>query len=329
MSGSRGTALFSSALAAEPTKLKLSFFSSDRSTTFLAAVKPFMDAVNAEAKGLVEIELFASGALGRDLAQQPQMVLDGTADIAFVVLGFTRDRFPDNTVVELPGLFGDMREATLVFTRLIAANALRGYADFFVIGAYVTEPETIHSRLPIRSLSDLAGKKVRVNNPGEAAVVSKLGAVPILMPVFKIAEALGDGSLDAAVVSTSPLNDYGIKRIAAYHYLLQTSGAPLMLMMNRKVFARLPQPAQDSIRKFSGAWAAEQFLATFGVAERAIMAELRADPKRTVTIPTRSDLDRAQAVFKSVVDEWVAKSEHNRQLLDAVTAELTLLQARR
>ena len=151
---------------AEPIKLKLSFFSSDRSMSYQAAVKPFFDAVNAEAKGLIEIEPYFSGALGKELPLQPNLVVDGTADIAYVIAGLTRNRFPDNSIVEMPGLYRNMHEATLVFTRLTTAGALKGYEDFFVIGAYVTELESVHSRTPIASLEDLRGKKIRVNNPG-------------------------------------------------------------------------------------------------------------------------------------------------------------------
>jgi TRAP-type C4-dicarboxylate transport system substrate-binding protein len=46
---------------AYPITLKLAFFSSDRSTTYLASVKPFVDAVNTEGKGLVEIVLYSGG----------------------------------------------------------------------------------------------------------------------------------------------------------------------------------------------------------------------------------------------------------------------------
>jgi len=67
--------------AAEPITLKLSFFSSNLSMSYLAAVKPFVDAVNAEAKGILEIKVYFSGALGKDIAQQPQLVLDGAFDI--------------------------------------------------------------------------------------------------------------------------------------------------------------------------------------------------------------------------------------------------------
>src|SRR5262249_47266426 len=57
--------LLSAAAAAEQAKLKLSFSTSDRANVYAAAIKPFVEAVNAEAKGLLEIEVFFSGTLGR------------------------------------------------------------------------------------------------------------------------------------------------------------------------------------------------------------------------------------------------------------------------
>src|SRR6185503_14124459 len=153
------------ASATEPVRLKLSFFSSDSAMLYGGGVKPFVDAVNSEAKGLLEIEVFFSGALGKAPAQQPQLVRDGVADIAFIVPGYTAAQFPDNAVIELPGLFRDQQEASLAYTRMIAANALRGYEDFIVITAFTVEPHSIHTRRPIASLDDLKGLKIRVNNP--------------------------------------------------------------------------------------------------------------------------------------------------------------------
>ena len=97
-----------SGAVAESIRLKFAYFSSDRTTTYLAAIKPFVDAVNSEAAERLEIDVNFSGGLGKNPALQLQMVLDGTADIAFVVLGYTPERFPDNVVVELPGMFRDI-----------------------------------------------------------------------------------------------------------------------------------------------------------------------------------------------------------------------------
>jgi TRAP-type C4-dicarboxylate transport system substrate-binding protein len=79
---------------AAPITLKLSFFSSNRSMSYLATVKPFVDAVNAEANALLQVGVYFNGALGKDIAQQPQLLLDGAFDIAFVIPGYTPNNFP-------------------------------------------------------------------------------------------------------------------------------------------------------------------------------------------------------------------------------------------
>ena len=165
-----GLVMLPVAACAEPIKLKLSFFTSDRSYVYQNQVKPFVDAVNDEGQGLIEIEMSISAALSpRCRPEQPQLVADGTADIAIIVPGQTPDRFGDTGVMELPGLYRDSREASLVFTRLIQAGALKGYNDFFVVGAFVSGAESIHSRKPIAANEDLKGLTIRTNNRTEAA----------------------------------------------------------------------------------------------------------------------------------------------------------------
>jgi TRAP-type C4-dicarboxylate transport system substrate-binding protein len=267
--------------------------------------------------------------LGREVAQQPDVVLDGKADIAFVVPGYTPARFPDNTVVELPGLFNDTREATLVYTRLIALHALRGYEDFFVLGAYVSEPETIHSRLPIASIGDLKGQRIRVNNASEAATLEKLGAIPVPMQITKVTSAISSGEIDGAAVPRTPLSDYGIKRVATNHYFLGINGAPLVLLMSRNKFEALPKPVQDIIRKYSGEWTAERFIQIYDRSDVQILEQLKSDPKRSVVFPSSLDLEIAHVAFKSVIAEWAAKSPHDSDLLKLTEAELAKLRATR
>jgi hypothetical protein len=137
------------AATAEPIQLKLAFFGSEETLTYLSGIKPFVDGVNAEGQGIIKIRVYPGGALGKAIADQPQLVIDGVADIAYVIPGQTPYRFPDNGLLEQPGIFRDAREGTLAYTRLIAAGALRGYQDFFVIGAYTAAPNFIHSREPI------------------------------------------------------------------------------------------------------------------------------------------------------------------------------------
>ena len=256
------------AASAAPVELKLSFFASEKSGTYRYGVKPFVDAVNAEGKGLVAIKVYPDGALGKAVAEQPGLVLDDVADIAWVVPGQTPYRFPDNQAIEFPGLFQDVREGTLTYTRLIAAKALRGYEGFFVIGAYTGAPQIIHSRKSTASLADFKGQKMRANNQVEAEALNCLGAIPTVMPASRLADGLARGAIDAVVMSPGGLFQFGMARSAANHYLLNMGVAPLVVLMNRKKFASLPEAAQALIRKYSGERAAAIWIKAFNTIEQ-------------------------------------------------------------
>jgi TRAP-type C4-dicarboxylate transport system substrate-binding protein len=321
--------LLPTAAVAEPIKLKLAFFSSDSAVLYQGGVKPFVDAVNAAGAGLVQIDVFFGGALGKAPAQQPQLVRDGMADLAFIVPGYSADQFPDNAVIELPSLFRNQREASLSFTGLVKANALRGYDDFIVINAFTVEPHSIHTRRPIASLEDLKGLKIRANNPTEAETFEKLGMRAIVMPVNQIADALGSGAIDGAAVPPAMLAEFGVGRLATYHYMIHADAPTLALVMSRAKFDTLPKAVQDIVRQYAGAWTVEQSNQFFeGVNARA-MQQILDDPRRHVIFPSPTDRERIDAVFQSVIDGWTARDSRNGQLLSKVREEVAQLRATR
>lgn len=204
------------AAGAEPVRLKLAMFANDTEMTWVTVIKPWAEQVNAAGKGVVQIDLYPNGALGRSLPEQPQMLLNGVADIAFVIPGITPGRFPDNEVMDLPGQFDTMGEATETYTTLIASGRLTGFRNYVVLGAMATGPFEIDSRPPVTDLKSLAGKKIRVTNPSQGETLKQLGAVPVLLPVEQIAEAVGRGTIDGATEFPGPLLDFGVDRVTKY-----------------------------------------------------------------------------------------------------------------
>lgn len=323
---SAALALLTAPAQAAPVTLKLSFVTSDRSSLYQCFVQPFVEAVNAGGVGTEQIKVYFSGALGAEMTEQAQLVRDGAADIAYVVPGYTPRQFPDMAVLELPGLFHNEREASVIFARLVAAGLLDGFRDFEVLGAFDVR-ETIHSRKPIGSLGDLKGQSIRVNNQMVADALRKLGADPSLLPVNRTMTALSEGKLDGAAVATSPAVEFGFSRLTSHHYLLPLGGAPIALIMNRATFESLPHAAQTIIRKYSGEWLSDRGAACFAEKEHEVAARLKSDPRRTVVEPSPADLATAEKVFASVVEAWAAESPHNHELLAVVRSELGKLRA--
>jgi TRAP-type C4-dicarboxylate transport system substrate-binding protein len=307
---------------AEPIELKFSFYTSDRSNIYQTMIKPFVDSVNDEGKGLIEIKVYFSGAISPVITKQPQLVADGTADMAMVAPGYSPDRFGDSTVMELPGIYRDAREASLIFTQLVERGALEGYGAFFVVGALVTGPENIHSRKPIAAIGDLKGLTIRANNQREAAVLEQLGAIPVLLPINQTTDAINRDKIDGATFPPLVLFDFGVGRVTTYHFMIPMGGVPLALVMNRGKFDSLPPAAQAIIRKYSGRWLAERAAANLQTTDTQILEQLRSDPRRKVINPSPTELEGVQRIFASVVADWTATSLHNLELLTLVQSEI-------
>ena len=314
--------LLAGAAIAEPIKLKLAMFSADTEMTWVTVIKPWADQVNAAGKGIVEIDEFPTGALGKALPEQSQIVLDGVADIAFVIPGVTPGRFPENEVMDLPGLFRDAREATLVYTRIMQKKLLKSFDKYVVIGAMGTPPFEIDSRPKVTSLSDLKGKKIRVTNPSQSATMKALGAVPVLMPVTEITEAIGRGTIDGATEFPGPMFDFGVDRVTKYDYFLPVGISSLTILMNKAKYESLPQNVREVLDKYSGDWVAQKFITDYGHYIDTLAARMKADPNRVITVATNDELAAAQQPFQQVIDDWIKKAPGNGALLDAVRAEL-------
>jgi len=309
-------------VAAQPVKIKFAIFTPDKEQTFLTVMKPFAEAVNKDAAGAIEIDLFPNGALGRSPLQQAQMVLDGVSDIGWVIASYTPGRFQENEVFELPGLFRDLQEATNVFTRLVLAGKVRGYDDFHPIGLFGTAPYSLHARNPITSISDIKGKKIRSSGAIEGETLKALGAVPVGMPVTEVPEAISRGTVDGTTSHPSPLFDFGIARVTNSHFFTRLGIVPLAILMNKKKFDSLPPAGQQAIRKYSGEWTAVRFNKGIGDYNDSLVKQLQADPKRKVVFPSQSELDAMQPAFKTVIDSWASKAPRNKELLGLVQAEI-------
>jgi TRAP-type C4-dicarboxylate transport system substrate-binding protein len=310
------------AARSEPIRLKLAYYSSDQTKSYTMAIKPFVDAVNGDEQGGVAIETYPGGSLGKDSALQSRLVRDGTADIAFVVLGTAPSQFQDHAVMELPGLFRDMGEATWVNTRLVAMGLMQGYDDFHVIASLATEPEGIHTRVPIATLEDLRGKRIRANNAVEASALARLGMSAVVLPIAKTPEALSRGTIDGAATALGPLTDFGLGRVVTYHYFLRLGPSVRSVLMNRAKFESLPKAGQDVIRKYSGEWLTGRFVQADEAYNAALIEQLKSDPWRTVIFPQRSEIEVANEAFRAVRAEWADASPHHRQLLSAVEGEI-------
>lgn len=311
---------------AQPTRLKFAVILPE-APVVSEVFRQFADNVNRDAKGLVEVEVFVNGALGRNPQQQAQMVRDGVADIAWVILPQARGLFRETEVLELPGMFKDVVEASTVSGRMLAKGYFKGFEEFYPIGLVGAGPMSLHSRGRIRALTDVKGKKIRAAGPIESATIAALGAAPVGLTVNEVIEAVGRGSVDAVTTLPSMLFDFGFNQVTNTHYFIRMGNLPMAVLMNRQKFESLPKPAQDVIAKYSGEWLVTRYNESQGPYYASLIDQLRADPKRTVIVPNDSEVAAAQAQFRPVIQEWSGRSPRNQELLKLLEQEIAQVRA--
>jgi TRAP-type C4-dicarboxylate transport system substrate-binding protein len=309
-------------LARAQDHLKWAVFTPDSEVTFRTVMKPFAETVQRETDNAVVFDLFPNGALGRNPGQQPQMVIDGVADLAWVVQSYSPGRFPDTEVLELPGMFRDLRESSLVATRLSQRNAFHDYGDFYVIGMWGTSPYSIHTNFPVNSIADLKGKTIRASSKNESAALRAFGAVPIGMPVTEIPEAISRGTISGTTSHLSPFFDFGLDRVTNNHFFIGLGVVPLAVLLNKKKFEALPDAARAVIERNAGDALTKKWIDSITAYNEANLEKLRSNPKNKVVFPSQAELDIAQKLLTPVRDEWVAASERHKELKIALDAEL-------
>ena len=305
-------------------RLNIAFHAPAHSTTFTAGLKPFAEAVMSDAPGL-EIALHPEGTRGGLITTQLQLLESGGTDAAFVIPGFTPERFPDNFVFGIPGLFRDITEATLTYSRIVNAGVLRGYDDFHVIGAFCTEPFTLHAAKKLTCLADLKGMKLRAANGADEVMLNQLGAAARIVPGDRIVAAIEGGEIDGTTLHIGPLYDLGVDRVTRYDYLLRLGCAPLLILMSKRSLARLSPPAQEAVRRQSCEAYAQNYTRRVAAHHDALLAKLKADQHRIRTEPPPAEIEAANAAFKPIVDQWLAQDPRNARILDAVTSEVAKL----
>ena len=308
-------------------KLKFSVFTPDAEMTHQVVMKPWAEKVNKESGGTLDIQTFAYGSLGRNPALQTKMIQDGVADIAWVIPSYTPGVYLDDDVFELPNVIQDSTEGSLAAWRLLQKGMLRGYEQYYMIGLFTSSPYTIHTNFPARKPEDLVGKKIRAVGAISTETIKAMGAVPEGMPVTQVIEAMSRGVIDGTTGHPIAIFDFGISRVASSHYLGKVGTVTLGIFMNKAKYDSLPPQAKEAIEKNSGEVLSRQFGKMSEDRNNELIAQWKADPKRTVTELTSEQTVQWDKMLSPVVSGWEAKDERNKALLEAMRKDIAASRA--
>ena len=289
-------------------ELKLADFQPPTHFVVDTVYTPFAEAVAAGTNNDVTVKLYMGGELGPGPADQYSRVVDGLADIAFGLPGYTASTFPKTLLTELPGVI-DAQTGTAK----IVANTDKladEYKRVVLLGLWNNAPNVLlMAKKPVHTLEDLKGMKIRVPSRNAGLVVEAWGGSPVSMPAPEIYNAMQTGVLDGAMIDATALTAFKLGEVTqSVTTGMETSISDFFLIINRDSFNDLSEDQQKVLQDAGKQAAINGSAAWNGVADKTLAEFGATDGKEVITL-TPEEATKFDAASKPVVEKVIAEAD--------------------
>jgi tripartite ATP-independent transporter DctP family solute receptor len=202
--------------------------------------------------GQLGVKLYAGGQLGEEKDTLEITILGGI-DLARVNMAPVNSIAPDTAVLSLPFLFRSIEHMRKVLDGPVGDEILASLEAHGLIGlAYYDSGARsfYNSQRPLRSVADLAGLKIRVQNSELAvAMVDALGANPTPMGFGQVYEALLLGTVDGSENNWPSYVSTGHFEVAPHYTLTRHTMIPEILVISTYRWRQLTVEQQGLVRR--------------------------------------------------------------------------------
>lgn len=209
--------------------------------------------VEKESGGQLNVEIYPSQTLA-SADQAYDAAVNGIADIAVTLQGYTAGRFPLSEIVQLPGIVNSASQGACILQTLYEQGDIAGeYEDTHVLFLFTTGPAYLHTRdTEIKTPADLEG--LRIRRPSEVAgeMLASMGAQPVGMPAPDIYTALQRGVMDGLSFPWEAMKVFRINELTNYHLQVPYYAGAIVATMSQDAYERLSPEMQAVIDNNSG-----------------------------------------------------------------------------
>jgi TRAP-type C4-dicarboxylate transport system substrate-binding protein len=312
------------AVAADPVVLKFNSPAPPPSFLHAGAFNPWAKAVTEASGGTLKVEMYYGGTLG-GFGVTYDRVLDGVADIGFILTALAKGKFRQQDVAALPFESKTSLAAATALWKIYEKGVTAGEFDAVKpLGIWTFPNSAVNSRSPVKSLDDLKGKKLTVSNPIAGRTVVALGAAPVAMPPSDVYQALSRGLADMALMPFTGVATFKIDDVAKHHVDVALGADSAIVFMNRRKWDALPAKAKAAIDKHSYL----SFSQTLGRAADAEWARSRGSLK---DVSELSDAEEARwkKLVAPVAAQWAKETPNGAKVLEAFRAEVAAAETRK
>ena len=300
------------ARAADVITLKLSHFVPPVHAFHKWVVK-WTEKIEKESGGRLKFEIYPNGQLVGPPNRQFDAARNGITDIAFCLHGVTPGRYPMTELANLPFAWPsdgvNLPEMAKRMTELAPKYLAAEHQGLHILFMVMANPIVIYSRVPINTLADFKGKKIRFAGITNKELLDAMGAVPMLIPPQESQDALAKGIADGAGFPHEAGFAYKLASVAPYAIEPPLASATFALVMNPAKYNSLPPDLRAILDKESGVAGAVSFAKDWQDFEKfARNFEITKSGLKIITLPP-ADVAKMKELAKPIVEKSIAALE--------------------
>ncbi|MEC8153874.1 MAG: TRAP transporter substrate-binding protein [Pseudomonadota bacterium] len=305
-----GLLLMTTAAAAQEVTLRLHHFMGEKAPLHGKMMVPLAAAIEEASEGRMKVEVFSGMSLGGRPGDLYDQAADGAVDIVVTLPGYTAGRFNRSEVFELPFMMKDPVATAEAYYDLITQELQDGeFEETKILTSWVHGPGVLHSKEPISSLEDMAGKEMRGPTRVVTDLLGELGATPVGMPLPLIPENLSKGVISGTVLPWEVTPSIRLAELVSNHTELSGDTslytAVFIMAMNWDSYEGLPDDLRQILDDHTGK----------GLAASTAQVMLDADAGgrnvasgNTFITLDGAEVERWKAAAQPVVDRWVTRA---------------------
>lgn len=306
--------------AAGAQELKFANYMAPTHPYVAGAFDPLAAKIAEATGGAVTVKVYNGGELGAGPADQYSRVVDGVAELAVGLPGYTAANFPLTLLTELPGVLTEADGTATLWKNIDLLGP--EYERVKLVSLWSNAQNILYTRdKPVRAPDDVKGMKIRVPSRNAGLIVEAWGGSPVSMPVSEIYNAMQTGVIDAAMIDGTATMAFKLGEVANYLTVgMDTTISPFFILMNRDAFDGLSAEHQAAVDAVGREVSVLGNQVQLSEAAKGIEKFGATEGKELITL-TPEEAAAFNTLSAPVVDTVVAETGGNAQaIIDALRA---------
>ena len=224
---------------------------------------------------------------------------------------------PDLAAPDLAGLNPDLAslKKNLAAFRPYLEKNLRERHGVELLAVYTYPAQVIFCKNPFASLSELAGRRVRVSSVTQSDFVSALNAMPVVLGLAQVVPSLSSNSIECAITGSMSGNTLGLADHTRFIHAMPITWGLALFAANQAAWAALPGDlrallSQELPKLEAAIWAegeretGEGFACNRGLPS---CVEGRKGRMTEVPVSAQDDKQRKELLATTVLPRWLSR----------------------